>query len=118
MGKLSKEITESNWYKKLPVVNWEGALEEYQEKLAECGVDLETLDKKYLAFVANLMFSWKYHEKTLSLLKIFEHLEEAWQRYELSFDMGFCDISLNIDIAVKDIKEKYYKESPSEAAYV
>lgn len=110
MGHLPKEIVESEWYKNLPEANWGGALEKYREKLATCGVDLETLDKKYLAFVANLMFSWEYHEKTLSLPKIFEHLEEAWQRYEVAFKMGFCDVSLNIDIAVKDIKEKYYQE--------
>lgn len=107
-GGLPPEITESDWYKKLPVIDWMGMLEKYREKLTEIGVDLDSLDRKYFAFVATLMNGWGYYEKILSLEKIFEHLDEALREYEISFEMGFCDMSMNVEIAVKRVRDDHY----------
>lgn len=112
-GGLPPEITESDWYKKLPVINWMGMLEKHREKLTEIGVDLDSLDRKYFAFVATLMNSWGYYEKILSLEKIFEHLDEAWRKYEGCFRMGFCDMSMNVEIAVKGTRDEFYPSGPT-----
>lgn len=109
---LPPEITESDWYKELPVIDWTGMLEKHREKLTEIGVDLDSLDRKYFAFVATLMNGWGYYEKILSLEKIFEHLYEAWQTYEGCFSMGFGDMSMNVEIAVKRVRDELYPFGP------
>lgn len=75
MTQLPEEITESVWYKNLPEANWGRALEKYQEKLAACGVDLETLDKKYFAFLANVMFSWEHSAAELTEYLVSPYVE-------------------------------------------
>ncbi len=107
---LPLEITESDWFKNLPVITWKGMLEDHRERLEEVGVDLDSLDKKYLAFVATLMSSWEFFETILSLDKIFEHLDEAWQRYERGFERGFGSMSRNAESAVKELKEAHYPD--------
>jgi len=110
MGQLPKEVTESEWYKNLPEANWMGMIEQYRDRLAVCGIDLDQIEKTYLAFVATLVTQWERYGKILSFEKIFEHLEEAHQEYEKPFENGFCDMSMNVEIAVEKIKEKYYQE--------
>lgn len=107
---LPKEVTESAWFKNLPVMDWKGMLKPHRKKLAEIGVNPDSLDEKYLSFVATLMNGWVPFEKILSLERVFEHLDEAWQRYEDCFDMGFCDMTRNVESVLKELKEAYYSD--------
>ena len=107
---LPPEVTESDWFKNLPVMNWKGMLEKHRKKLAEIGVNADSLDKKYLEFVATLMNGWVPFEKILSLERVFDHLDEALQRYENCFERGSGDMTRNVEIVLEELKENHYPD--------
>ncbi len=115
MSQLPKEITESEWYKNLPVINWRDEIEERSEFMSEFNINLDEIDEKYLVIIANISRNskwkrWKGYTDILPLDKILLHIAEIHANYEESIAMGFKDMGPMTKFAIEKVKDKYYPE--------
>lgn len=104
MGRLPKEITESEWYKELPTIEscLKPGMEKYREELSGCGIDLDDLRSSRLVFLQSFL-SQRNAYPSVILQAVVDNLDSLIERYDSCFDMGFGDISMNTKIAIEEI---------------
>jgi hypothetical protein len=101
---LPKEIAESERYQNLPTIEsrLKPGMEKYREELEACGIDFDELRSTRMVFLQSYL-SQRSAFEGINLQMVVGSLNELLERYNSCFDMGFCDISMNMRIAIKEV---------------
>lgn len=89
---------------------WQSMVENcHSDFVSKYELNLNEIDEKYHALISTFAGSWRGFDEILTFDKFLPYIEEAYKEYESCFDMGFCDMSRNCEIAIKKIKERHYQ---------